>query len=95
MPWHWKPKKDVTSCEKLRAGAHIRQSADIRMRELTCGNAQVSLTEHIGQTRETRRTETSKYPEEKKEKSIPLVVASEEGTGQTECLRTFGVAGSS
>ena len=18
MPWHWKPKKDVTSCEKLR-----------------------------------------------------------------------------
>ena len=41
----------------------------------------------------TRGSETSKYPEEKKENSISLVVASEEGRGQTECLRTFGVAG--
>ena len=31
----------------------------------------------------TRRTETSKYPEEKKTKVIPLVVASERGTAQT------------
>ena len=22
MPWHWEPKKDVTSCEKLRVGAN-------------------------------------------------------------------------
>ena len=28
------PKKDVTSCEKLRGGANILRSADIRMREL-------------------------------------------------------------
>ena len=41
----------------------------------------------------TRGTETSKYPEEKKETSIPLVAASEEGRGQTNCLRTVGVAG--
>ena len=41
----------------------------------------------------TRGTETSKYPEEKKEKSIPLVAASEEGRGQTGSLRTSGVAG--
>ena len=41
----------------------------------------------------TRGSETSKYPEEKKENSIPLVVASEEGRGQTEGLRTLGVAG--
>ena len=40
----------------------------------------------------TRGTETSKYPEEKKEKSIPLVAASEEGEGQTKSLRTLGVA---
>ena len=40
----------------------------------------------------TRGTETSKYPEEKKEKSIPVVAASEEGRGQTQCLRTVGVA---
>ena len=31
----------------------------------------------------TRRTETSKYPEEKKTKVIPLVVASERGIAQT------------
>ena len=41
----------------------------------------------------TRGTETSKYPEEKKENSIPLVVASEEGRGQTRSLRTSGVEG--
>ena len=40
----------------------------------------------------TRGTETSKYPEEKKEKSIPVVAASEEGRGQTRGLRTLGVA---
>ena len=47
----------------------------------------------IGHQEGTRGSETSKYPEEKKENSIPLVVASEEGRGQTECLRTFGVEG--
>ena len=32
----------------------------------------------------TRGPETSKYPEEEKENSIPLVAASEEGRAQTE-----------
>ena len=41
----------------------------------------------------TRGSETSKYPEEKKENSISLVVASEEERGQTEGLRTLGVEG--
>ena len=41
----------------------------------------------------TPGTETSKYREEKKENSIPSVVASEEGEGQTAGLRTGGVAG--
>ena len=35
----------------------------------------------------TRGTETSKYPEEKKTKVIPLVAASERGTAQT-CIVT-------
>ena len=39
----------------------------------------------------TRGTETSKYPEEKKEKSISVVAASEEERGQTNGLRTVGV----
>ena len=41
----------------------------------------------------TRGSETSKYPEEKKENSISLVVASEAERGQTVSLRTHGVAG--
>ena len=41
----------------------------------------------------TRGSETSKYPEEKKENSISLVVASEEERGQTVSLRTRGVEG--
>ena len=30
MTWHQEPKKDVTSCEKLRLGANIHRPADIR-----------------------------------------------------------------
>ena len=36
-------------------------------------------------------TETSNYPEEKKEKSIPKVVASEIGRAQTIGRNTYGV----
>ena len=57
------------------------------------GNAQSPMNESIVHEEGTRGRETSKYPEEKKENSIPLVVASEEGRGQTEGLRTLGVAG--
>ena len=42
------PKKDVVSCEKLRGGANIRRTADIRMRELSTSNVVLSYTEHIG-----------------------------------------------
>ena len=31
MTWHQEPKKDVTSCEKLRLGANIHRPADVRM----------------------------------------------------------------
>ena len=51
------------------------------------------LLNQIGREEGTRGSETSKYPEEKKENSIPLVVASEEGRGQTRGLRTPGVEG--
>ena len=54
-------------------------------------NNRSSMTESIGHEKGTRGTETSKYPEEKKETSIPLVAASEEGRGQTKSLRTLGV----
>ena len=63
------------------------------MGEPGCGNAQSSMDESIVHERGTRGSETSKYPEEKKENSITLVVASEEVRGQTGGLRTTGVEG--
>ena len=57
------------------------------------GNAWSPMNESIVREEGTRGSETSKYPEEKKENSISLVVASEEGRGQTVSLRTHGVAG--
>ena len=63
------------------------------MGEPGCGNARSPTNESIVREEGTRGSETSKYPEEKKENSIPLVVASEEGRGQTGGLRTAGVAG--
>ena len=57
------------------------------------GNARSPTNESIVREEGTRGSETSKYPEEKKENSISLVVASEEGRGQTVGLRTHGVEG--
>ena len=57
------------------------------------GYTWLSQTEFIGLERRTRGTETSQYPQEKKSKEIPLVVASERGRAQTEGLTTFGVVG--
>ena len=56
-------------------------------------NVPSSVNESIVHEKGTRGTETSKYPEEKKENSIALVVASEEARGQTRGLRTPGVEG--
>ncbi len=53
------PKKDVVSCEKLRGGANILRSADIRMRELSASNVALPHDEHIVVTEGTRGTETS------------------------------------
>ena len=55
------------------------------------GNAQSPMNESIVHEEGTRGSETSKYPEEKKENSITLVVASETVRGQTGRLRSSGV----
>ena len=55
------------------------------------GNARSPMNEFIVHEEGTRGSETSKYPEEKKERSISVVAASEEGRGQTLGLRTQGV----
>jgi hypothetical protein len=77
MPRHRRAKKDVASCDKPREGASDRRSADIRMGQPGSGNVE-SFSRSAGRKR-TRGSETSNYPEEKKEKSIPLVAASEAG----------------
>lgn len=48
-------------------------------------NAILSLPpEYIGRAEGTWGSETSQYPQEEKAIAIPLVVASETGTGQTD-----------
>ncbi len=44
----------------------------------------ISYAEYIGQGGDTRGSETSQYPEEKKSNEIPLVAASEWGRAQTQ-----------
>jgi hypothetical protein len=59
----------------------------------TAGNAAVRRAEQIGARERTEGSETSQYLEEKKENSIPSVVASERGRGQTVRGNSAGVAG--
>ncbi len=75
MPWLSEAMKDVISCDKLRVGANNLRSADFRM-----GQPATLKAWRIAQT---RRTETSKYPEEKKTIVISLVAASEKEIAQT------------
>jgi hypothetical protein len=64
-----------------KAAGSVQTHLDPRMSEW--GNpASISWSsqaEYIGLAKRTWRTETSKYPEEKKSTEIPLVAASERG----------------
>ena len=62
-----------------KASGSWQTSIDPEVSEWGNPPARVSLAEYIGQWRRTGRTETSKYPEEKKSTEIPQVVASERG----------------
>ena len=78
MPWLSEAMKDVVSCDKLRVGANNLRSGDFRMGQPTMLKAW-----YPGNGKQTRGTETSKYPEEEKTIVIPQVVVSERGTAQT------------
>ena len=71
---------------KLRKATGSRKQALIRgclngeTRRESCPS---SMNESIVHEKGTRGTETSKYPEEEKETSIPSVAASESGGAQT------------
>ena len=87
MPRVYEAMKDVVSCDKLRRAAHKRY-----IRKFP--NGTTCYTEGVTLEREpTRRTETSKYPEEKKIIMIPRVVASEKGRAQTCVACCIGVVG--
>ena len=66
--------------DKLRKAAGIGTYKMIRRYP---NGATQHVEDMLSARRRTRRTETSKYPEEKKTKVIPLVVASERGEAQT------------
>ena len=78
MPWLTEAMKDVISCDKFRVGANNRL-----IREFPNGATQQVEDLLSFFRRRTRRTETSKYPEEEKTIVIPLVAASEMGIAQT------------
>ncbi len=80
MPRRQEAMKDVVACEKPRG---VGKQTLIR----GCPNGETRLfesfvPEFIGCESNTRGTETSKYPEEKKSTEIPLVAASERGPAQ-------------
>ena len=71
MPRHLVLMKDAPNGETLRGAVRKRRSADIRMGKPGAHSGASSAAEYIGRERGTRRTETSKYPEEKKTNVIP------------------------
>ena len=77
----------MVSCDKPGRAAHEHYIPGFP-------NGTTRHAEGVTPAREpTRRTETSKYPEEKKITMIPPVVASEQGRAQTKEACFFGVVG--
>ena len=83
MPRHLELKKDATNGETRRGVVRTQRSVDIRMGKPGSSNELSPMSEYIAHEGGTRRTETSKYPEEKESTEIPLVAASERGRAQT------------
>ena len=87
MPRVYEAMKDVVSCDKLRGAAHEQY-----IRRFPNGTT-CTLKVYLLEREPTRRTETSKYPQEKKITMIPQVVASEKGRAQTVAACCSGVVG--
>ena len=74
--------KDVEICEKPREADNKQRSGDLRM-----GQPDLRVIHNWIHRlwKRTGRTETSKYPEEKKSTEIPQVAASERGVADQFC----------
>ncbi len=84
MPWHLEPKKDVVICDKPRGAdkrALIRGFPNGETRLGPVMGAWSLPSECIGRGEGTWGSETSQYPQEEKTIVIPVVVASEPGSG--------------
>jgi hypothetical protein len=86
MPWLSEAMKDVISCDKPRGGANILLIRGFPNGETLPVEGRKSRV--IG--KQTRRTETSKYPVEEKTIVIPRVVAIEMGTAQILIVSAIG-----
>ena len=71
MSWHREATKDVEACDKPRGAGNQALIRGFLNAETRRSNPPSLLAEFIGESGRTRGTETSKYPQEKKETSIP------------------------
>ena len=83
----------MVACDKLREAGKQALIRRFLNEETLLVRSQELPSECIGRVEPTRGTETSKYPQEKKETSIAQVAASERARAQTG-IRP-GVAGAS
>lgn len=79
MSWHREATKDVAACDKPRGAGKRALIRGFLNAETRRSEPPSPAAEFIGGMERTRGTETSKYPQEKKETSIPSVAASESG----------------
>ena len=90
MPWHWSRRRTRLPA---KSPDELEISVDSGMSEW--GNPPAVNSGYPRRRKGTQGTETSQYLEEKKEKSIPSVAASEHGGAQTAgfiqrgCRTTF------
>ena len=86
MPRHLKLKKDATNGETRRGVVRTQRSVDIRMGKPGICNRMSPISEYIAYAGGTRRTETSKYPEEKKTKCDSLSSGERKGKSPNQFL---------
>src|SRR3954465_5493458 len=79
MSWHREATKDAAACDKPREAGKRALIRGCPNRETEPHDLRLPPPECIGRRERTRGTETSQYPQEKKETSIPSVAASESG----------------
>jgi hypothetical protein len=82
MPWRPEPMKDV---------AKLRKASDSRLADYDpgvseSGNRPGFISWYLCKQKGTQGTETSKYLQERKENSTPIVAASEVGRAQTDAV---------